>query len=92
MINNSFYDNIVTDSDYSPAPKGMKLVRAFKYFEKNKIVLEEIQNLASRYLQEDKVKGTLCFSVHPLDFLSLSENTYNWRSCHSLDGEYRAGN
>ena len=27
-----------------------------------------------------------------MDFLSLSENTYNWRSCHALDGEYRGGN
>jgi hypothetical protein len=27
-----------------------------------------------------------------LDYLSSSENTYNWRSCHALDGEYRAGN
>lgn len=27
-----------------------------------------------------------------MDYLSSSENTYNWRSCHSLDGEYRAGN
>ena len=43
-------------------------------------------------LQEDKIEGTLCFSVHPLDFLSSSENTYNWRSCHSLDGEFCAGN
>ena len=31
-------------------------------------------------------------SVHPLDFLSLSENGHNWRTCHSLDGDYRAGN
>ena len=30
--------------------------------------------------------------MHPLDFLSLSENTYNWRTCHSLDGEFKAGN
>ena len=30
--------------------------------------------------------------VHPLDFLSTSENTHNWRSCHALDGEYRSGN
>lgn len=36
--------------------------------------------------------GILCFSVHPLDFLTLSENHSNWRSCHALDGEYRAGN
>ena len=27
-----------------------------------------------------------------MDYLSSSENNYNWRSCHSLDGEYRAGN
>ena len=26
------------------------------------------------------------------DYLSLSENAFNWRSCHALDGEYRAGN
>ena len=43
-------------------------------------------------IQEDTVTGTLCFSVHPLDYLSSSENTYNWRSCHALDGEYCAGN
>lgn len=27
-----------------------------------------------------------------LRFLTSSVNTYNWRSCHALDGEYRAGN
>jgi hypothetical protein len=43
-------------------------------------------------LQEDKITGTLCLSVHPLDFLSVSENTYHWRSCHALDGDYRSGN
>ena len=73
-------------------PKGMKIVKAFKFFEKNQKLLEEIQNYASRILQENKVEGKLCLSVHPLDYLSSSENTYNWRSCHSLDGEYRAGN
>lgn len=73
-------------------PKGMKLVKAFKYFEEDKTALTDIQNYASRIIQENKVVGHLCFSVHPLDFLSSSENDYNWRSCHSLDGEYRAGN
>ena len=73
-------------------PQGMKLVKAFKYFEKDKNLLEQLQIQASQVIQEDKIEGTLCFSVHPLDFLSASENTYNWRSCHALDGEYRAGN
>lgn len=89
----SFFDNIVTNTDNHPEiPKGMKLIKAFKYFEKNKALLGRMQDLASQYIQENKIKGKLCFSVHPLDFLSSSENTYHWRSCHALDGEYCAGN
>jgi hypothetical protein len=89
----SFFDNVVTNVDgHDEIPKGMKLIKAFKYFEKNKTVLSGMQDMASRYIQENKIKGRLCFSVHPLDFLSSSENNYHWRSCHALDGEYRAGN
>lgn len=89
----SFFDNIVTNTDKHPEiPKGMKLIKAFKYFESNKYLLTGMQDLASQYIQENKIKGKLCFSVHPLDFLSSSENTYHWRSCHALDGEYCAGN
>ena len=73
-------------------PKGMKIVKAFKYFEKDKEVLQALQMAASRVIQEDKISGKLCISVHPLDFLSSSENIHNWRSCHALDGDYRAGN
>ena len=92
-----FFKNI-TISDYTAwdgkvIKKGAKLVKSFRHFVKdNDRSLTDIQNEASRIIQEDKIEGTLCLSVHPLDFLSLSENTYNWRSCHSLDGEYRAGN
>lgn len=88
----SFFDNKVSNSLGDKVPVGMKLLKAFKYFEPNKAALRSIQDLASNIIQENKIKGTLCFSVHPLDFLSSSENTYNWRSCHALDGEYRAGN
>ena len=90
-----FYDNIVQNTyevDDIKVPKGMKIVKAFKYFEKNERLLEQFQIKASQIIQEDKIEGTLCLSVHPLDFLSTSMNTYNWRSCHALDGEYRAGN
>lgn len=89
----SFFDNLVNDNSInSSIPKGMKLIKAFKFFEKDKEVLCHMQDLASQYIQENKIKGTLCFSVHPLDFLSSSENTYKWRSCHALDGEFRSGN
>ena len=90
-----FFKNL-TIEDYTyngkKITKGTKLIKSFKYFVHNERSLEDIQNEASRIIQEDKVTGKLCISVHPLDFLSLSENNSNWRSCHSLDGEYRAGN
>lgn len=91
-----FFSNI-TIKDYT-APngktitKGTKLVKAFKYFVENEMPLTYLQNKASQIIQENKIEGRLCLSVHPLDFLSISETTHNWRSCHSLDGEYRAGN
>lgn len=88
----SFQDNIVRIPwEEKKIPKGSKLIKAFKHFAQGQ-ALEDIQNRASQIIQENCVTGTLCFSVHPLDYLSSSENTYNWRSCHALDGEYRAGN
>lgn len=88
----SFFENKVTGSCGEKIPIGMKLTKAFKFFEHDTKRLRSIQDEASQILQKNKIKGTLCFSVHPLDFLSSSENTYNWRSCHALDGEFRAGN
>lgn len=76
-------------------PRGMRIGKALKktfcdYV--NEDILEDIRNEMSRIIQENKVTGTLCLSVHPLDYLSSSENNHNWRSCHALDGDYRAGN
>jgi len=90
----SFFDNTVSTNSYElyGIKPGMKLIKAFKFFEDNKEILHELQSEASRIIQENKIEGTLCFSVHPLDYLSLSCNAHNWRSCHALDGEYRAGN
>ena len=72
--------------------KGTKIIKSFKHFISDKEELEYIQNYASRIIQQDKIEGIFCISVHPLDYLTLSENTHNWSSCHSLDGDYRAGN
>lgn len=88
----TFFENKVSNPCGKKIPEGMKLIKAFKFFESNKEALRDMQDMASQLIQENKIKGTLCFSVHPLDFLTSSENTYNWRSCHALDGEYRAGN
>ena len=94
---NNFFENLTFEDYIVPSSgkiikKGTKIIKAFKFFEEDKIVLDDLQTQASMLIQDDKVEGYLSFSVHPLDYLSSSENNYNWRSCHSLDGEYRAGN
>lgn len=96
MNETGFFSNrVVTPYETSSGdkiPKDMKLLKAFKYFVSDPEILNDIQSEASRIIQKDKIEGKLCISVHPLDYLSLSENTHNWRSCHALDGEYRGGN
>lgn len=74
--------------------KGIKINKALKFFfiPEEKELLTNLQIAVSRLIQKNKVCGKLCISVHPLDYLSSSENTYNWRTCHSLDGEYKTGN
>lgn len=93
---NGFFNNTLEENhilpDGSVAPKGSKLLKLLKFYIDDKVALEDAQNMASRVIQENKIEGYLYMSVHPLDYLSSSENTYNWRSCHALDGEYRAGN
>lgn len=91
----SFYTNTLPTTyncDGINIQAGTKIVKAFKYFIENKQLLSAYQNRASQLIQKTKIHGTLCLSIHPLDYLSLSENNHNWRSCHSLDGSFRAGN
>ena len=92
----SFFENKVSQEAYATngtlIKTGTKLIKAFKHYIDSPTKLREIQDEASRLIQEDRVEGYLCFSVHPLDYLSMSDNTYNWHSCHSLKGEFRAGN
>ena len=71
---------------------GSKLSKSFKRFLNNKETIRWVQDTASRYIQENKIEGYLYLSVHPIDFLTLSENNENWWSCQTLDGDFRAGN
>lgn len=73
-------------------PKNSKFLKTLKKFFKKEEQIRFLQDYISLYIQSNKLKGTLCLSIHPLDFLTCSENNYNWRSCHALDGDYRAGN
>lgn len=92
----NFISNKTTTNFYCPdditIPAGMKITKALKFFIEDKELIKTLQNEMSMIIQDGKIEGTLCFSVHPLDFLSLSENKCGWTSCHGLDGGYRAGN
>lgn len=82
---NAFY--IEEDSKYS---------KSMKFFIKEKEMLRRIQDLYSTYTQKlttNKKMMNVYLSIHPLDYLTVSENKYGWRSCHALsDGDYRGGN
>lgn len=90
-----FFDNVVK-KDYSDLDiflnKGRKISKALKEFIPYKFILRQVQDLYSTYIQKQYITGELCLSVHPLDYLSSSETTLNWRSCHSLNGSYCGGN
>ena len=92
----NFFDNKVSvpwEVNGHIIQEGSKIIKSLKYFiEDDDDILRILQDYASSVIQEGKVTGNLYISVHPLDYLSASENNYNWRSCHALDGDFRAGN
>lgn len=50
--------------------------KVYKEFDEFRIKLSMITN--------DKfISGNLCFSIHPLDFMTMSDNNYDWSSCMS---------
>lgn len=55
--------------------------------------LEEFLTVRSRILNTSKLRGTLCISIHPLDYMTMSDNECDWSSCMSWYhvGEYRQG-
>lgn len=91
-----FFDNKTVEEYEAPdatvIDKNVKISKSFKHFFDIPELVRQLQDMYSEVIQRDKIKGTLCASVHPLDFLSSSENNYKWRSCHALNGEYAGGN
>lgn len=81
-------------------PSGTKVFRAIgkilKYCNANKSVIdffEEVRIKISLILNEKNITGNLCFSIHPLDFMTMSDNNSDWSSCMSWkrSGCYRVG-
>lgn len=47
----------------------------------------------SKILNTKTMRGKLCLSIHPLDYMTMSDNNCNWTSCMSWNrnGGYRLG-
>lgn len=68
-----------------------KLVKMFGFVSDE--VFENFRLEHSRMLNTKKIKGTLCLSIHPLDYMTMSMNAENWTSCMNWrePGGYRGG-
>ena len=87
-----FYNSTISSPPGSAIKVGSKLLKNFKYFFEDELALRVVQDYASQIIQSSRIEGYLYFSIHPLSYMTISENNYNWRSCHALDGDYRVGN
>ena len=77
-----YYTNGETECGYEHGP----LVKSSGY--------ELFRQAHSQVLNQKQIKGNLCLSIHPLDFITMSDNNCGWTSCMSwMDepGDYRLG-
>lgn len=61
------------------------IVKVMEYcgLEYNKEDFEKFRLAHSVVLNTKILKGNLCFSIHPMDFMTMSDNGYGWSSCMS---------
>ena len=76
--------------------RGMKVMKAFSKVAKVAHLessFEDMRLKHSELRQTDTLEGTLCLSIHPMDYLTMSDNSYGWSSCMSIaeGGDYCAG-
>ena len=55
---------------------------------------EAFRRTHSLILNQKKIRGTMCLSIHPLDYITMSDNDCGWQSCMQWmeeAGDYRLG-
>lgn len=98
---NNVYDS---DSFELPVPnqphpiqinKGCKVMKVLAKIAKAFEIegFEDFRLKHSMVLNQKRFKGKLCLSIHPLDYMTMSDNDYEWDSCMAWmkPGEYRIG-
>ena len=79
--------------------KPMKILHRFvQEFNGPEDLFDAFRIWHSRQLNQKTIDGELCLSIHPLDYMTMSDNANDWTSCmrwedNSTDspGDYRAG-
>jgi len=96
-------ETLTIPADYTPLGKDIKIQRGMKIIKVIEKVLkafnvfdpvefEKFRIAHSLCLNEKKIKGELCLSIHPLDYATLSDNNCGWESCMRWgEGEYHQG-
>ena len=93
------------EADRIPLPDGKELVvtdsmKTMKYLSKiaeafNLKGFEDFRVWQSLLTNERKIKGKLTLSIHPMDYMTMSDNDCGWNTCmswgYSHEGEYRYG-
>lgn len=75
----------------------MKLMRMMAkivdWFELDKEAFEQFRILHSRVLNDRMINADIVLSIHPLDYLTMSDNACDWESCMNWyqGGDYRLG-
>lgn len=78
-------------------PNQTKVIRVVQSliteFDLDKELFEKFRIKCSTFFNQSKLEGELCLSIHPLDYITMSENASNWKSCMNWreNGCYRRG-
>ena len=92
FVEDSTYDGIKIKLEGKKClqiPAGTKPMRALSkiiaYF-KDEWDFKEFEDFRLKHsmiLNDKTIKAKMCFSIHPLDFMTMSDNDSNWSSCMS---------
>ena len=94
LVNNNYrWENFTIGK--TDVRTGCKIIRVLGKIAKefNLEGFEEFRLEHSRILNEKLFKGELCLSIHPMDYMTMSDNDCDWTSCMSWieKGCYRSG-
>ena len=76
--------------------EGMKITKIIDKLSKEYNIHEGYEDFRishSQILNQKKLKGTLCLSIAPIDYITMSDNDCGWESCMNWTekGSYRQG-